>query len=36
MRGYGKVPLKDIETQPWKDVCVDLYGPLKANVKCKD
>jgi transposase InsO family protein len=30
MRGYGKVPLKDIETEPWKDVAVDLSGPWKA------
>ena len=22
-RGYGKVPVKDVETEPWKDVAVD-------------
>lgn len=32
MRGYGKIPLKDPETEPWKDVAVDLSGPWKAYV----
>jgi hypothetical protein len=32
LRGYGKIPLKDIETQPWKDVCIDLSGPWQAKV----
>ena len=31
-RGYGKVPVKDVETEPWKDVAVDLSGPWKAYV----
>ena len=36
LRGYGKVPLKDVETQPWKDVCLDLSGPWTANVRQED
>ena len=36
MRGYGKLPLKDVETQPWKDVAVDLSGPWKAYVDNKE
>ena len=32
MRGYGKVPEKDVESEPWKDVAVDLAGPWKATV----
>ena len=35
VRGYGKTPLKDVETQPWKDVCLDLSGPWKAKVNHK-
>jgi hypothetical protein len=35
LRGYGKIPLKDIETQPWKDVCTDLSGPWQAKVNHK-
>ena len=34
IKGYLKVPLKDIEaSQPWKDVCLDLLGLWKAEVK---
>ena len=36
LRGYGKVPLKEIETQPWKDMCVDLSGPWTAQINGKD
>ncbi|CAB9522987.1 Transposon Tf2 [Seminavis robusta] len=36
MRGYGKIPLKDTETEPWKDVAVDLSGPWKATVDNKE
>ena len=36
MRGYGKLPLKDTETEPWKDVAVDLSGPWKAFVDNKE
>jgi hypothetical protein len=32
LRGYGKILLKDIETQPWKDVCINLSGPWQAKV----
>ena len=35
LRGYGKVPVKDVETTPWKDVAVDLSGPWKAYVNDK-
>ena len=35
IRGYGKIPLTDIETQPWKDVSVDLSGPWQAKVNRK-
>jgi len=34
-RGYGKVPLKDMEQAPWKDACVDLSGPWKAKIDDK-
>ena len=36
MKGWAKVPLKDIESQPWKDVCADLSGPWKATVNGKE
>ncbi|CAB9523454.1 Transposon Tf2 [Seminavis robusta] len=36
MRGYGKIPLKDPETEPWKDVAVDLSRPWKATVDNKE
>jgi len=35
LRGYGEIPLKDVETQPWKDMCVDLSGPWSATVNKK-
>mmetsp|Transcript_119887 Transcript_119887/g.346396 ORF Transcript_119887/g.346396 Transcript_119887/m.346396 type:complete len:492 (-) Transcript_119887:104-1579(-) len=35
MKGYGKIPLKDIETQPWRDVCVDLSGPWETTINNK-
>ena len=36
LRGYGKIPLKEVETQPWKDLCVDLSGPWKATINEKE
>lgn len=36
LRGMGKVPIKDVETEPWKDVAVDLSGPWKAVIDNKD
>ena len=36
LRGMGKLPLKDAETQPWKDIAVDLSGPWTANIDGKD
>jgi putative transposase len=36
MRGMGKVPLKDVETEPWKDIAVDCSGPWKAIVNNKE
>lgn len=36
MRGVGKVPLKDVEREPWKDIAVDLAGPWKAHVDKKE
>ncbi len=35
LRGYGKIPMKDVESQPWLDVALDLYGPLKAKINEK-
>ena len=35
-RGYGKIPLKDIETAPWKDVCLDLSGPWTTTIDGKE
>jgi RNase H-like domain found in reverse transcriptase/Integrase zinc binding domain/Reverse transcriptase (RNA-dependent DNA polymerase) len=32
LKGYGKLSKKDTETQPWKDVAVDLSGPWKAII----
>ena len=34
-KGYGKVPKKDVERGPWRDVCVDLAGPWKTKVNGK-
>jgi transposase InsO family protein len=31
-RGYGHIPLKDVETAPWKDVAVDLAGPWTTTI----
>ena len=36
MKGCVKVPFKNIESQPWKDVCADLSGPWKATVNGKE
>lgn len=35
VRGMGKIPIKDVETEPWKDVALDLSGPWKATVDNK-
>ena len=35
LRGMGKVPIKDTETEPWKDVAVDLAGPWEALIDGK-
>jgi hypothetical protein len=35
-RGYGKIPLKDIEHAPWADVCIDLSGPRKTTIDGKE
>ena len=35
-KGCGKVLLKDIETQPWRDCCADLSGPWTAHANDKD
>ena len=35
LRGMGELPLKDVETEPWKDVAVDLSGPWRATVNQK-
>ena len=35
LRGYGKLPVKDPETEPWKDIAVDLTGPWKAVINGK-
>ena len=31
----GKIPLKDVETEPWKDIALDLSGPWKAVIDKK-
>ena len=31
-QSYGKIPLKDVETKLWADICVDLAGPWKATI----
>jgi len=36
LRGYGKIPLKDPETTPWKDVALDLSGPWKVTIDNKE
>ncbi len=35
MKGYGKITLKDIKTNPLKDISVDLSGPWNATIKLK-
>ena len=34
-RGMGKLPLKDVETEPWKDIALDLAGPWTATIDNK-
>jgi non-ribosomal peptide synthetase component F len=34
-KGYGKIPLKDIEHAPWEDISVDLSGPWEATINNK-
>jgi hypothetical protein len=34
--GYGKIPQKDVEQCPWRDVCVDLSGLWKAKIDKQD
>ncbi|KAG7357555.1 reverse transcriptase RNA-dependent DNA polymerase [Nitzschia inconspicua] len=34
-KGYGLIPLKDVETEPWKDIAIDLSGPWKATIDKK-
>lgn len=36
LRGMGKIPLKDVETEPWKDVAIDLAGPWKTKIDGKE
>jgi len=36
IRGMGKVLIKDTETEPWKDIAIDLSGPWKAMVNGKE
>jgi transposase InsO family protein len=36
MRGMGKIPMKDVETEPWKDIALDLAGPWKAMIDNKE
>jgi hypothetical protein len=35
VKGYGKIPIKDVETAPWVDVCIDLAGPWKTKIDGK-
>jgi len=32
----GKVPIKETETEPWRDIAIDLSGPWKAMVNGKE
>jgi transposase InsO family protein len=34
-RGMGHIPMKDVETEPWKDIAVDLAGPWIATIDNK-
>jgi len=36
VRGMGKVPIKDTEIEPWRDIAIDLSGPWKAMVNSKE
>ena len=36
LKGYGEIPLKDVETEPWKDIAVDLSGPWQTVVDNKE
>jgi hypothetical protein len=31
-QGFGKISLKDVETEPWRDIALDLSGPWKTNL----
>jgi hypothetical protein len=31
--GYRNVPLKDVEMELWRDICIHLAGPRKAKIK---
>ena len=31
----GKIPLKDVKTEPWKDVAVDMPGSWEAKIDDK-
>lgn len=35
-KGYGKLPLKDVESEPWEDMCLDLAGPWTAKLNGKE
>jgi hypothetical protein len=35
IRGVGKIPMKDVETEPWKDIAVDCSGPWAAKIDGK-
>jgi len=35
-QGMGKVPIKDKEMEPWRDIAIDLSGPWKAMVNVKE
>jgi len=32
----SKVPIKDTEVEPWRDIALDLSGPWKAMVNDKE
>ena len=34
-KGRGFLPMKDVETAPWRDIALDLAGPWKATVDGK-
>jgi len=35
-KGRGLIPIKEVEREPWEDVCVDLSGPWKTTIDSKD